>query len=167
AMSAMTRPRRMSTETIRAGLPRSTTACCLEEIVGTLTGTGLSYRTRLHTASSSAPLTATSSLPTASPAISRAGWVVIAALLLFGGYYLLSGGEPESDQTTRPVTPNPKAVTSPSAITTPAPAAEIPVPLSRDLITTLQQALQQLGFNPGPADGIAGSKTVTAVKQFQ
>jgi Protein of unknown function (DUF4236)/Putative peptidoglycan binding domain len=45
------------------------------------------------------------------------------------------------------------------------PVALIPVP--RSGIRELQQGLTQLGFRPGPADGLVGSKTTTAVKLFQ
>lgn len=39
--------------------------------------------------------------------------------------------------------------------------------LSKQEVVTVQKALRRAGLNPGPADGIFGSKTLTAVKQFQ
>ena len=36
-----------------------------------------------------------------------------------------------------------------------------------DAVRVLQQALAQLGFDPGPADGEFGPRTETAVKAFQ
>ncbi len=40
-------------------------------------------------------------------------------------------------------------------------------PPSTELVSALQTSLGQLGYDPGPADGIFGAKTVDAVKQFQ
>lgn len=34
-------------------------------------------------------------------------------------------------------------------------------------ISTVQQKLAQLGYNPGPADGVVGPHTIEAIKQFQ
>lgn len=34
-------------------------------------------------------------------------------------------------------------------------------------VKTVQEALQQLGFQPGPIDGVFGEKTENAVTQFQ
>jgi uncharacterized protein len=38
---------------------------------------------------------------------------------------------------------------------------------SDPLVEQAQQRLQELGYNPGPADGIMGSKTIAAIKKFQ
>ena len=50
----------------------------------------------------------------------------------------------------------------------------IPNPSSQDerktksnLIMNIQKALRDLGYNPGPADGKSGSRTVSAIKAFQ
>jgi TonB family protein len=37
----------------------------------------------------------------------------------------------------------------------------------RDEIRQVQERLHQAGLNPGPADGIAGPQTITALQQFQ
>ena len=34
-------------------------------------------------------------------------------------------------------------------------------------ISAVQQKLSQLGYNPGPADGVSGSQTTEAIRQFQ
>ncbi|HKU95472.1 MAG TPA: peptidoglycan-binding domain-containing protein, partial [Vineibacter sp.] len=34
-------------------------------------------------------------------------------------------------------------------------------------VAQLQGRLRALGFNPGPADGVVGPRTVTAVREFQ
>ena len=36
-----------------------------------------------------------------------------------------------------------------------------------DAVTTLQTRLKALGLDPGPIDGVAGSKTEAAVARFQ
>lgn len=40
-------------------------------------------------------------------------------------------------------------------------------PLSCDTVAEIQRALARLGFDPGPIDGIAGSRTRAAVKAYQ
>ncbi len=37
----------------------------------------------------------------------------------------------------------------------------------RNLIRALQERLAEVGFNPGPADGIYGPKTARAIRAFQ
>ena len=39
--------------------------------------------------------------------------------------------------------------------------------LSKKVILKLQERLTELGYNPGPIDGIWGKKTETALKKFQ
>jgi len=41
------------------------------------------------------------------------------------------------------------------------------VPLHRDQVLEIQRLLATRGYDPGPADGIAGSRTRKAVKAFQ
>ncbi len=38
---------------------------------------------------------------------------------------------------------------------------------TRDLITQIQQGLQKAGYNPGPADGVLGGATLTAIDAYQ
>ncbi|TWT05979.1 peptidoglycan-binding protein [Reyranella sp. CPCC 100927] len=80
----------------------------------------------------------------------------------------------------------PTTATAPVSAPTPPPAApsaavqpkaEIPAPprpaprdarpLSGNEIVQLQGRLRALGFNPGPADGVIGPRTVTAAREFQ
>ncbi|MBX9637526.1 MAG: peptidoglycan-binding protein, partial [Nitrosomonas sp.] len=35
------------------------------------------------------------------------------------------------------------------------------------IMRKIQQALASAGFNPGPADGVSGAKTVAAIESFQ
>jgi peptidoglycan hydrolase-like protein with peptidoglycan-binding domain len=51
--------------------------------------------------------------------------------------------------------------------TPPAPVAAAPRLLSGPEIVAVQTRLRRLGFNPGPADGVAGPRTVAAVRAFQ
>ncbi len=39
--------------------------------------------------------------------------------------------------------------------------------MTRDRITSIQRALADLGFNPGPIDGVVGAETMAAVNAFQ
>jgi localization factor PodJL len=46
--------------------------------------------------------------------------------------------------------------------------SDIVTDLERDaLVKTIQGLLAEHGYDPGPADGVAGAKTVKAVKEFQ
>jgi len=38
---------------------------------------------------------------------------------------------------------------------------------NREQVKATQEALKQKGFDPGPADGMMGPKTQTALKEFQ
>lgn len=51
------------------------------------------------------------------------------------------------------------------AFASPRPAEE--TPLSRQQIMEIQTGLTDAGFDPGPADGVPGSKTRLAIKNFQ
>jgi peptidoglycan hydrolase-like protein with peptidoglycan-binding domain len=61
-----------------------------------------------------------------------------------------------------PAAPPAKAEPPPLPVT-----AEIGRPLSRTQVIQLQGQLKALGFDPGPADGIVGPRTVTAARAFQ
>ena len=41
------------------------------------------------------------------------------------------------------------------------------VPATSDIIRSVQQSLTNAGFNPGPADGLSGPRTVAAINDFQ
>jgi hypothetical protein len=49
----------------------------------------------------------------------------------------------------------------------PGEESDTPADLDLDLVSGYQTALQQLGFDPGPIDGIAGPRTRAAVEAFQ
>lgn len=49
---------------------------------------------------------------------------------------------------------------------TAAPPAQ-PTPSQREIIAAAQARLSQLGYSPGPADGLMGERTRTAIRQFQ
>ena len=48
----------------------------------------------------------------------------------------------------------------------PAPAAQTPATQAYDL-ATIQRALQEKGYDPGPADGQMGPKTRAAIRTYQ
>ena len=48
-----------------------------------------------------------------------------------------------------------------------APENEETVTLSRRAVKRVQAQLTRLGFRPGPADGLLGSKTTRAIKSYQ
>ena len=54
---------------------------------------------------------------------------------------------------------------APSSAAAPAPAA--PEPLRGEEVREVQKRLQGFGFNPGPADGVAGRMTTAAVMNYQ
>lgn len=57
-------------------------------------------------------------------------------------------------------------VAAPAA--TPTPAAPVDDrDLTRDELREVQQRLTELGFDPGPADGLMGARTAAAIEQFQ
>jgi peptidoglycan hydrolase-like protein with peptidoglycan-binding domain len=39
--------------------------------------------------------------------------------------------------------------------------------LTPDMVSKIQSALMQAGYNPGPIDGVMGSQTHTAIKSYQ
>jgi hypothetical protein len=63
----------------------------------------------------------------------------------------------------QPQQPQPRAEPQPA----PPAAAPPPRPLSNPEIVAIQTRLRRLGFNPGPADGGVGPRTVAAVREFQ
>jgi peptidoglycan hydrolase-like protein with peptidoglycan-binding domain len=42
-----------------------------------------------------------------------------------------------------------------------------PMKLSKEAVVQLQEKLIELGYNPGPVDGIFGKRTAAALKKFQ
>lgn len=71
-----------------------------------------------------------------------------------------------------PTAPAPVAAGAPASslrpgAATPA-AASAPTPnAARDTVMAIQQLLQQLNLNPGPADGFIGPRTTNAIKRYQ
>ena len=61
--------------------------------------------------------------------------------------------------------PEPAPVPAPALA--PAPVPE-PAPLAgRDLVMAIQQELAERGYDPGPADGLMGTRTANAIRRFQ
>jgi hypothetical protein len=63
------------------------------------------------------------------------------------------------------VPPTEPAPTEPTASSTAAPAP--PAPLRGEEVREVQKRLQGFGFNPGPADGVAGRMTAGAVMSYR
>lgn len=66
--------------------------------------------------------------------------------------------------TSSDVAPVPQAPSPPP----PAAAAKVPAPDESSALTVqIQNRLQELGYNPGPADGMMGPRTVSAILAYQ
>jgi peptidoglycan hydrolase-like protein with peptidoglycan-binding domain len=66
---------------------------------------------------------------------------------------------------TAPPAPQEAAPSRPAAESQPATSdAKAEVAMS---VAEMQRKLKELGYDPGPADGVAGKKTVDALKRFQ
>jgi peptidoglycan hydrolase-like protein with peptidoglycan-binding domain len=61
--------------------------------------------------------------------------------------------------------PAPQAASQPAAVP-PAEAAP-PGPVTADTIREIQERLTQLGYDPGPVDGVTGSRTRAAIESYQ
>lgn len=73
---------------------------------------------------------------------------------------------PTAPQTTQPVTPS----VSQPVVSAPPPqqaAVSAPAPQPNPEVLVTQKLLAQLGYDPGPADGLYGGKTRIAIEQYQ
>src|SRR4051794_4955195 len=112
------------------------------------------------------------------PRIATAPALVIGLLSasLFGLFYMAALNNPIIVKPPRPVAaapaPKPAAVPAPAPVPTPQiVAAQPPKPdLSRNLtrgeMREAQTLLKAAGYDPGPADGLIGPKTRTAIASF-
>jgi hypothetical protein len=85
-----------------------------------------------------------------------------------------SAPQASAPQATAPLAPTPPVPTPPVAPSVSAPEvtkANPPTggarPLSNDEVRETQAWLKAFGFDPGPLDGFAGSRTMAAVKRYQ
>jgi len=110
------------------------------------------------------------------------GVLVLVAALALGGYLIGRSSAPncapvpdahciEAQAPTPPVPAPPVApsvsapeVTKPTPPSTPTGGAR---PLSNDEVRETQAWLKAFGFDPGPLDGLPGSRTMAAVKRYQ
>lgn len=76
---------------------------------------------------------------------------------------MVAAAEPTILDATPPAAPTPE----PSPPNAAAPDAASTEPLVAEEVRELQKRLQGFGFNPGPADGIAGRMTANAVMSYQ
>src|SRR5580704_8913064 len=120
------------------------------------------------------------------------GELVLVAALALGGYLIGRSSAPNcapvpdahcieaqasAPQATAPLAPTPPVPTPPVAPSVSAPEVtkanppSIPTggtrPLSNDEVRETQAWLKAFGFDPGPLDGFAGSRTMAAVKRYQ
>jgi hypothetical protein len=72
---------------------------------------------------------------------------------------MVAAAQPTVVPDTTPVAPAPEPA--------PSTAAALPEPLVGEEIREIQKRLQGFGFNPGPADGVAGRMTTNAVMAYQ
>src|SRR5580693_532512 len=115
------------------------------------------------------------------------GKLVLVAALALGGYLIGRSSAPNcapipdahciEAQASAPVAPTPPVPTPPVAPSVSAPAVtkanppSTPTggtrPLSNDEVRETQAWLKAFGFDPGPLDGLPGSRTMAAVKRYQ
>jgi len=88
-----------------------------------------------------------------------------------------SAPQATAPQATAPLAPTPPVPTPPVAPSVSAPEVTKPTlpsaptggarPLSNDEVRETQAWLKAFGFDPGPLDGLPGSRTIAAVKRYQ
>jgi len=117
------------------------------------------------------------------PRIATAPALIIGLLSasLFGLFYMAALNNPSIVKPPRPVAPvaaapvpKPAAVPAPAPAPAPAPPITIADPAKPDLARNLtrgemreaQTLLKAAGYDPGPADGLMGPKTRTAIASF-
>ncbi len=88
--------------------------------------------------------------------------ICVAIALLAG--IINRGSSPSSTSSSSRPAPQQATATSPAS---PTPSSQPNRPLTGVEIMEAQQHLFDLGFDPGPRDGIAGTNTITAVKRYE
>jgi len=78
---------------------------------------------------------------------------------------MVAAAQPTVLPDTQPAAPAPEP--APSSTAAPAAAVAAPEPLRGEEVREVQKRLQRFGFNPGPADGVAGRLTAAAVMNYQ
>jgi peptidoglycan hydrolase-like protein with peptidoglycan-binding domain len=102
-------------------------------------------------------------------AMTKSGLIVPLCFVLTSGCALFDSTEMTTDQPSQaaPVVES----TDPSITMVETPAVETPITtrrnLTRDDIRKIQLRLREVGFDPGPIDGVAGARTKTAFVRFQ
>lgn len=102
--------------------------------------------------------------------MNKANLMIPLCIFLASGCALFEA--PENDQeknsTAAPVREAESSPAPPIAATAPKEAPSIePRSLTRDDVRRIQLRLKEAGFDPGPADGIAGARTKTAFNRYQ
>jgi peptidoglycan hydrolase-like protein with peptidoglycan-binding domain len=103
-------------------------------------------------------------------AMTKSGFIVPLCFFLACGCALFDSSEMTSEQSAVPAPvvedETTKVVTAVQAV--PVEAKLAPArSLTRDEIRTIQSRLREVGFDPGPVDGVAGAKTKAAFARFQ
>jgi Putative peptidoglycan binding domain len=78
---------------------------------------------------------------------------------------MVAAAQPTVLPDSQPAAPAPEP--APSSTAAPAAAVAAPEPLRGEEVREVQKRLQRFGFNPGPADGVAGRMTAAAVMNYQ
>jgi peptidoglycan hydrolase-like protein with peptidoglycan-binding domain len=101
--------------------------------------------------------------------MTKSGLIVSLCFVLASGCALFDGSEMPSEQPSVPAPVVEIETITPVVVHAPPPEAMVaPVRrLTRDAVRGMQLRLRELGFDPGPADGIAGAKTKAAFSRFQ
>ena len=80
---------------------------------------------------------------------------------------MVAAAQPTVLPDTQPTAPAPESATPSVAAAAPPAAVAAPEPLRAEEVREVQKRLQGFGFNPGPADGVAGRMTTAAVMNYQ
>jgi peptidoglycan hydrolase-like protein with peptidoglycan-binding domain len=102
--------------------------------------------------------------------VNKAGLVIFMCIYFVSGCAIFDSAETDSEKApvaaTEPVDENANVVSVGAAPTQEARETP-PRALNRDDIRRLQLRLKEIGFDPGPADGVAGARTKAALNRFQ
>ena len=101
--------------------------------------------------------------------VNKTGFIVPFCLFFVTGCVMSDNSETDLDKpaVTTPGASSENVLASPPVIAESATAPKTVRPLNRDEIRELQIRLKEMGFDPGPADGVPGARTRAALVRLQ